>query len=523
MTEKIFVNLNPLSFLQTFIGLSLSLPENNKLDTTVNKIEQLGLSAACCFENAYRQEFNLTGAIDHDKCIEMLIEIKNKIGGNFSRTSSLPKTIHLINTRCPFGDAVKQSPELCKMTSSVLGGMTARNFGYAKVVLKRRIAVGDLNCDIQIFANPSDGVDYDGDEYHWEIDNDGYIKHSLKSENKIAENGWCILDNMEEKRPIPDIIAISQVMKDILKMAKRVANSSTSVLITGETGVGKEIIAKVIHALSQRWKRPFIGINCGAIPENLVESALFGHEKGSFTDAYQIHHGYFERAEGGTLFLDEIDSLSLSTQVKLLRVLQEKEFERVGGKQSISCDVRIISATNANLENLISIDRFRRDIYYRINVISLHIPPLRQRPEDILPLSKHILGNLGIKYDMKPILSSEAINQLYTYNWPGNVRELENILERSLFLSNNGEILEIAIPLGAAKDKSITSDYTNIKLRSIRKQAINAAELPVLEKILTESNGNVSKVAKYLGISTRAIYKKLNTLKINPATFRHKN
>lgn len=521
MAEKIFANLNPLSFLQTFIGLSLSMPDNNKLDIAC-KIEQLGLSAACCFETAYRQEFNLTGAVDYDKCAEMLIEIKNRIGGNFSRTSSLPKTIQLINTRCPFGDAVKQSPELCKMTSSVFGGIIARNFGYAKVVLKRRIANGDLNCDIQIFTDTKDGSDYDGDEYHWKVNNCGNnIKDSLYR-NKITENGWCILEDMEEKRPIPDIIASSQVMKDILKMAKSVANSPASVLITGETGVGKEIVAKLIHSLSQRWKRSFIGINCGAIPENLVESTLFGHEKGAFTDAYQVHHGYFERAEGGTLFLDEIDSLSLSTQVKLLRVLQEKEFERIGGKQPISCNVRIISATNANLEKLISIDRFRRDLYYRINIISLHIPPLRQRQEDILPLTEHILGILGVKYKMKAILSQSAINQLYAYNWTGNIRELENILERSLLLSNNGKIIELAIPLMPNEDKPMISDYANLTLRTIRKQAVNAVELPLLEKFLTDYNGNVSKVAKYLGISTRAIYKKLNTLKIDPAIFRHK-
>lgn len=521
MAEKIFANLNPLSFLQTFISLNLSAPEYGKLDIP-GKIEQLGLDAACCFETAYRQEFNLTGILDYDKCAEMIIEIKNKIGGNFSRTSSLTKTIRLINTRCPFGDAVKQTPELCKMTSSVFGGIIARNFGYAKVVLNQRIAVGDSNCDVQIFTNPSDGIKYTGDEYHWKIDDDGKIKDH-QNENKITENGWCILEDIDEKRIVPDIIASSQSMKDVLRMAKKAAGSSSTVVITGETGTGKEIVAKVIHSLSPRWKRPFIGVNCGAIPENLVESTLFGHEKGAFTGAYQVHHGYFERAEGGTLFLDEIDSLPLATQVKLLRVLQEKEFERVGGKLSISCDVRIISATNANLEKLVSIDKFRQDFYYRINAISLHIPPLRQRKEDILPLSEHILGKIGIKYGVKATISHEAINQLYTYNWTGNVRELENILERSLFLSNNGKILEIPIPaVTVNEDKSTISDYTNLKLRAIKKQASSAAELSILEKTLSEFNGNVSKVAKYLGISTRAIYKKLNTLKINPATFRHK-
>ena len=520
MAEKIFANLNPLSFLQTFISLSLSSPKYSKLDI-LDKIEQIGLDAACCFETAYRQEFNLTGILDYDKCTEMTIGIKNKIGGNFSRTSSLPKTIQIINTLCPFGDAIKQTPELCKMTSSVFGGIVARNFGYAKVVLNQTIAAGDLNCDIQIFTNPSDGINYTGDEYHWQIDDDGKIRDP-RSKNKITENSWCILEDMDEKRIVPDIIASSQPMKDVLRMAKKVATSSSTVLITGETGVGKEIVAKVIHSLSPRWKRPFMGVNCGAIPENLVESTLFGHEKGAFTGAYQVHHGYFERAEGGTLFLDEIDSLPLATQVKLLRVLQEKEFERVGGKLSILCDVRIISATNSNLEKLVSIDKFSRDFYYRINVINLHIPPLCQRQEDILPLSEHILDKLEIKYGVKAVLSHEAINQLYAYNWPGNVRELENILERSLFLSNNGKILEISMPTATAKDKSITNDSTNLKLRTIKKQAASEVESSVLKKTLVEFNGNVSKVAKHLGVSTRAIYKKLSILKISPAAFRHK-
>ena len=520
MVEKIYTNLNPLSFLQTFISLGLSSREYSKLDTT-RKVEQLGLDAACCFETAYRQEFNLTGILDCDKCAEMIIEIKNKIGGNFSRASSLPETIRVINTRCPFGDVVKQTPELCKMTSSVFGGIVARNFGYAKVVLNRRIAAGDSTCDIQIFMNRSDGINYIGDEYDWQINNNGK-NQDFQNKNKIIENGWCVLEDIDEKRIVPDIIANSHQMKDILKMAKKVASSSSTVLIVGETGVGKEIVAKVIHSLSPRWKKPFTGVNCGAIPENLVESTLFGHERGAFTGAYEVHHGYFERTEGGTLFLDEIDSLPLSTQVKLLRVLQEKEFERVGGKHSISCDVRIISATNANLEKLVLIDKFRRDFYYRINVISFHIPPLRQRQEDILPLSEYILGKLEIKYGVKAVLSHEAINQLYAYNWPGNVRELENILERSLLLSNDGKISNLYISTMTAEDKPTINDYANLKLRTIKKQASSAAELSVLEKTLTEFNGNISKVAKSLGISTRAIYKKLNMLKIDPKGFRHK-
>ena len=523
MNEKIFANLNPLSFLQTFISLSLSSTENNKAGMS-DKIEQLGLNAACCFETAYRQEFNLTGTVEIDKCAEMIIKIKNKIGGNFSMSTSLPRTIHVINTICPFGDAVKLSPNLCKMTSSVFGGIAARNFGYAKVVLNQTIAAGDLKCDIQIFIDPSDCINYTGDEYHSQMDNNSKIKDFLKNENKLIENGWCILENIDEKRPIPSIIASSKAMKNVLKMSKRFSSNSSTILITGETGVGKEIVAKMIHVLSPRWKRPFIGINCGAIPENLVESTLFGHEKGAFTGAYQVHHGYFERAEGSTLFLDEIDSLPLATQVKLLRVLQEKEFERVGGKLSMSCNVRIISATNANLEKLASINKFRRDLYYRINVLNVHIPPLRERPEDILPLSEHILNKLGAKYGLNA-LSREAIDQLYAYNWPGNIRELENTLERSLLLSDNENILEIAMSFTTAKDESGASGYINskLKLRTAKKEAAGAVELSILKKALSEFDGNISKVAKSLGISPRAIYKKLNILKINPITFRHTN
>lgn len=529
MTEKVFAHLNPLSFLQTFITLSLSLSKKSGTDLD-NNIEQLGFSAGCCFETAYKQEFNINGTMNHDKCAEMIIEIKNKIGGNFSRTSSDPNTIRVINTRCPFGNVIKQTPELCKMTSSVFGGIVARNFGYAKVVFRQKIATGNRNCDVQIFTDLSDCADYAGDEYHWRIDNDNKRKLHLTQgvasgkdgSKEIMKDDWCILGDMEEKRPIPNIVADSIMMKDILKMAKKIANSLTAVLITGETGVGKEVIARLIHMLSPRWKRQFVGVNCGAIPENLVESAIFGHEKGAFTGAHQVHHGYFERAEGGTLFLDEIDSLSLSAQVKLLRITQEKEFERVGGKQTLSCDVRIISATNADMEKLVSADRFRRDLYYRINVINLHIPPLRQRPEDILPLSEYILDKFAIKHGIKAVLSHETISQLYAYDWPGNVRELENVLERSLLLSDTEEISEIAMLPIPVENKSTADNYKNMSFKTVKKQVINIAETQLLEKTLADFNGNITSVAKHLGVTTRTIYKKINILNINPMIFRHK-
>jgi DNA-binding NtrC family response regulator len=311
-------------------------------------------------------------------------------------------------------------------------------------------------------------------------------------------------------------VAESEAMHAALRAVEIVAPTPASVLVTGETGVGKEVIARSVHALSQRADRIFLAVNCGAIPENLMESALFGHEKGAFTDAHQAREGLFGRTDGGTLFLDEVDCLSLSAQARLLRVLQEGEYERVGGRQTHYTDARIIAASNSDLEQRVSEGRFRQDLYYRIHVFPIHIPPLRERPDDLSPLVTHFLKRLAEKYALPPkVLSERAWSTVLSYAWPGNLRELENVLERAHLLSPGELIDDIPVePAGAGK-----SFPDN--LREAKKRAAMAVEARVMEDALARSGGNVSAVARQMGITPRAVHMKLRSHGIDAKTYRH--
>jgi two-component system response regulator HydG len=266
--------------------------------------------------------------------------------------------------------------------------------------------------------------------------------------------------------------------------------------------------------MSDRCQKPFIPINCGAIPESLIESALFGHEKGAFTGAIEVHQGYFERAEGGTLFLDEVDSLSPAAQTRLLRVIQEGELERVGGKQTLPVDLRIISATNRNLEDLVQQGLFRNDLYYRINVVRLNIPPLAERPEDLPYLVQLIIQRLNKKYNKAvESVSREVMQKIRAYSWPGNVRELENILERSLLFANGKEMTELDLEL-PSKTKS-TDEWKDVKEQSLAK-----VEQSFLETALKQHQGDIKKVAENMGVTSRAVYTKLKKYEINLSDYR---
>ena len=266
--------------------------------------------------------------------------------------------------------------------------------------------------------------------------------------------------------------------------------------------------------MSDRCNKPFLPINCGAIPESLIESVLFGHEKGAFTGAIEVHQGYFERAEGGTLFLDEVDTLSPAAQTRLLRILQEGELERVGGKQTLSVDLRIISATNNNLEELVKQELFRNDLYYRINVVRLSIPPLAERQEDLPYLVQLILQRLSKKYNKAvESVSREVMQEIRAYSWPGNVRELENILERSILFATGKEIIKL--------DLELSADSNNINVwKDIKELTITKAEQTFLEGALKQHQGDVKKVAENMGITTRAVYTKLKKYKLHSANYR---
>lgn len=299
----------------------------------------------------------------------------------------------------------------------------------------------------------------------------------------------------------------SKRMEKVLDHIRKVANSNATVTISGETGTGKELAAKTIHRLSDRNKGPFIKVNCGAIPEQLIESELFGYEKGAFTGAVSQKPGRFELADGGTIFLDEIGELIPSMQVKLLRVLQEKEIQRLGGVNEIKVDVRIISASNKNLETLVKEGRLREDLFYRLNVIPVNLPALRERKEDIKELIQHFL-NKSARISGKKIksISQEVLEVLTRYNWPGNIRELENVIERCIVLTQE-EIIGIdALPeniLNNKNKKKIESEVDSLS------DALDSKEREVLVIKLKECGGNRTKTSELLGISRRSLHRKL--------------
>jgi transcriptional regulator with PAS, ATPase and Fis domain len=341
---------------------------------------------------------------------------------------------------------------------------------------------------------------------------------TVRVAEKMAQ-AWCPpgAEGRDGYRRTPEIIAESKAMREALEAAELVASTAASVLISGETGVGKEIIARAIHALSPRSEQKFIAVNCGAIPDTLIESALFGHEKGAFTGAHELRHGFFERARGGTLFLDEIDSLPLLAQANLLRVLQEGEFERVGGKQVLQADVRIIAACNNRMENLLATGAFRKDLYYRLNVVPIHIPSLRERREDITALANHLMRRLAERYQrpMK-LLSNQAWGQLMAYDWPGNVRELENVLERA-FLFARGDVIDT---IGVNVAEGTADENTTRNLRSRKQSAAREIEIGALQDALSRLDGNVSAVAREIGITPRAVHQKLKSYSIDAASYR---
>ena len=314
-----------------------------------------------------------------------------------------------------------------------------------------------------------------------------------------------------------NLIGKSQVMQEIYSKIEQVADSRTTVLITGESGTGKELVAKALHYNSSRRERPFIALNCAALPETLIESELFGHEKGSFTDATARRVGQFELANTGTLFLDEIGDLSPITQAKLLRVIQEREFTRIGGVQPIKVDVRIVTATNKNLDDLVRKSQFREDLYYRINVIALVLPPLRERGEDIPLLAKHFLEK-RLDEERRPRIEfgKEALELLTRYSWPGNVRELENFVEQAFIWSKNAtQITPEHLPTLIKNDSRSTSlrDDTLAGRMSLEK-AVMEFEREIILDALKRTNYVQTHAANLLGISRRMLKYRMDTLSI---------
>lgn len=524
MTNETKIKPEAIWFLQTFVTELVKFtdqPKSIHLKDT-NYIETIGLSASSGLENTSRKKLGSPKNLNPEHYVNIITKIKNDIGGNFSRGSSKPGEIRVTNSCCPFGEGVKHTPELCRMTSSVFGGIAARNFGYAKVKLNKTIAKNDGVCDVSIYLDPKLAKSKKGTEYKYKCNTLSSKNPSASRTSKVNDYEnmiWQDTHATENKTVSEGMVAQSKIMKKIQKQVETVGPTAATVLISGETGVGKEIIARSIHDHSERATESMITVNCGAIPENLIESILFGHEKGAFTDAYDVHQGYFERAENGTLFLDEINTLPLSAQARLLRVLQESEFERVGGESTILANVRVIAASNQNLGELLDSGKFRSDLYYRLNVIPIFIPPLRDRHEDIFPLVENFLDKIASKYDMpKKFISEKALTRITSHKWPGNARELENSLERA-FIFAKGRIIN---DINFDNELMELSNKNSLKesFQEVVKNAAIDAEINFIKNALDKYNGNVSEVAKFMGISRRAVHMKLKNYGIDAKSYR---
>jgi len=323
--------------------------------------------------------------------------------------------------------------------------------------------------------------------------------HRVKSENVFLKK------QLKKKDEFKEIIGKSEEIQGVFNLVNKVADTDSTILISGESGTGKELIAKAIHYRSGRANAPFVSINCGALPENLLESELFGHVKGSFTGAIRDKEGMFKVASGGSFFLDEVGETSLAIQVKLLRVLQEREIIPVGGTAPIKVDVRLIAATNADLEKAVKEERFRADLYYRLNVIPVLIPPLRDRRDDIPLLVDHFLRIATERCGRRKTVSREAMEFLSSYDWPGNVRELENIVERACILQEGDEILAEDLP---EKVRHHSQERRKIVMQETQ-MTLDELEKEYLVSVLEETNWQKKKASAILGINASTLYRKI--------------
>jgi len=343
------------------------------------------------------------------------------------------------------------------------------------------------------------------------------LRQSAQEEReRLVEENLRLQDELKDRYRPSNIIGNSKAMQSVYQFIGQVSASDTTVLLRGESGTGKELVAHAIHYASRRAPRPFVKVNCAALPEGVIESELFGHEKGAFTGAVAARKGRFELAQGGTLFLDEIGDLSPAMQIKLLRVLQEREFERVGGTVTIKADVRVIAATNRDLEKLIETEQFRQDLYYRLNVFPIHIPPLRERRTDILLLADYFVERYA-RQNHKNVLriSTPAIDMLMAYHWPGNVRELENCVERAVLLSDDEVIHGHHLPPSLQ-----TAESSGTVPRGTLTAALETVEKELLMEALKSCRGNMAAAAATLGITERIMGLRVHRYQIDAKRFK---
>jgi len=327
----------------------------------------------------------------------------------------------------------------------------------------------------------------------------------------LARQNVALQRDVDRLKPSDRIVGTTGALREVTKLIDRVAGTDSTVLIRGESGVGKELVARAVHRASARSGRPFVVVDCASLHENLLQSELFGHEKGAYTGAVRLKHGLFEVADRGTIFLDEIGEVTLPIQVKLLRVLETGVFRHVGGTSDVSVDVRVITATNRDLESMMGTGAFREDLYYRLNVFAIPIPPLRERREDIVQLVQHFIRSSGIVGKRGTGVSPEAMRVLEAYAWPGNARELQNVIERALILCDGDVVLPEHLPIGmrVAQPRTSGRDGTS-------RPTLADAEREYIRQVLQECNGHRHKAAEILGISERNLYRKLKEIEPEP-------
>src|SRR5690349_21413079 len=334
------------------------------------------------------------------------------------------------------------------------------------------------------------------------------VANKALEERKLRRQVARLQREVEGRYHVGNIVAHSQAMQEVLALVQRVSGSLVSVLVTGESGTGKELIARALHYNSERAQAPFVAVNLAALPANLIESELFGHKKGAFTDARADRVGLFEEASGGTIFLDEIGEMALELQAKLLRVLQEGEIRPVGATGVLKVDVRVVAATNRDLEEMLAEGTFREDLYYRLNVIEVSLPPLRQRPDDIIPLAEHLLAQSAARSNQpRPArLSPGAQRVLLGYHWPGNVRELGNVLERGMALCQGDEIQVEDLPPQVREQRENHFLAAAVE----RHMTLDDLEREYIERVLADEGGNKTRAAQRLGLDRKTLYRKLD-------------
>ena len=341
----------------------------------------------------------------------------------------------------------------------------------------------------------------------------GKVETISQLKTLIKENRY-LKDKLYKKFNFENIIGKNKKMQELFELIRDIAKTNSTVLIRGESGTGKELIANAIHFNSDRIERPFVKVNCAVLAENLLESELFGHVKGAFTGAIKDKIGRFELAHGGTIFLDEIGDISPNMQLKLLRVLQEGEFERVGGNETKKVDVRILAATNRNLEEAMKSGNFRQDLYWRLNVIPLDVPPLRERKDDVPLLVAYFLEKFSADFKKKiEAVDDDAMHYLQTYDWPGNIRELENLMERAIVLNKTGILTVKDFPISVSRAE--TDEEINIQVNNDLTEVVDNFEKKIILKALRENNFNKLRTAEKLGIHRSTFMSKLKKYEIN--------